>query len=308
MSRGYVSADVKSTSVRERLERERFEREEAAAQEAKLRPALDAYQETLRQLDKSQKDLVRQFYSRPVEIIRTEIRANHPNAVDEGLNVPEGRCDQETWQRVGSEWADSITARTGITLSVVAVARVFAYTIAQARAGKNMTTIAAWDVAYNRLHDAGAFSEDEIGFDESLHTVVAPPEPAPVPTMKDLMTADVGTQEGQRQARQIADDLYEQEVLPIYAEWRDFLYRTYSYVLTREDADLIEQWFQRTQSSRIDRRSYDAVRKHFVLNLHRWPMSMLSAEEQALIAIENVERLPNESDWAYRRRCQLARG
>ena len=306
---GYVNASAGSTSVRTRLERERYEREEREAAERKLKPLLDEQTNLLVQIDKGRKDLVRQFYGRDVSVVRDEVKVNHPLAVDEGLDVSEGRITEGQWNRALNDWVEHLTERTGITLNVVGLSRVVAYAVAQLRAGKDMSTAAAFNKCYNRLFDSGAFGQDEVGFDESLRIAVAPtpaPEPAPEPNIESLLATDAGTVEGRRAAHQIADSLYENEVVPLYSEWVDFIYQTYNHVVSRIDADKIEAWFQKTQKSRLDRRSWDEVRKYLVLTLNHWPMSMLSAEEQALIAIENVERRPNESDYAYRLRCQQA--
>jgi hypothetical protein len=311
MTTGYVSADVKSTSVRERLERERFIREEQEAQDRKLKPLLDEQQNLLRQVDAGQRDLVRQFYSRSIEVIRDEVKAKHPLSIDEGFSVATGPCSLDQWHKSGNEWLDSLTARTGITLSVNATARVFAYCAAQALAGKNMSTIAAWDAAYNRLFDSGAFGVDEIGFDESLRTQAVPapvPEPTPAPTMQDLMNVDCGTMDGQRQARQIADSLYERECGPLALEWVDSLRNNFGFVPTREQLDATRVWFERNNRSWLDRRSFDACRLAMI-SQGIFPETCWTDQDRANLAIESLERPIGMSDYEYRKRCQqLARG
>ncbi len=125
--------------------------------------------------------------------------------------------------------------------------------------------------------------------------------------MKDLLAVDAGTEEGRRTARQIGDALYEQEMLPLYREWIDLIYRTFNHVVTRKDADLVNAWFATNNKSWLRHESYNECRRYLV-SIHHWPDSMLTPEEKTLIAIESLPRSQGESDFSYRRRAQaLAR-
>jgi hypothetical protein len=308
---GYVNASAGSTSVRTRLERERYEREEREAAERKLKPLLDEQQNLLRQVHKGRKDLVRQFYGRDLTVVRDEVKANHPLSVDEELDVPEGRITEDQWNRALNDWTTNLTERTGITLNVAGLSRVVAYAVAQLRAGKNMSTLSAFDKSYNRLFDSGAFGQDEVGFDPALRTQVAPapaPEPTPAPTVDEVLAMPT-TKENERLVKEVIDNEYfKTDVSDIWYRWLRSLYDNFNgFSPSEEDKKyIVNVLFVKNNWNRLDPRSYDLARRAMCNEL-RWPASsLLTDKERSIAAIEDLQRLPNESDWSYRRRCQQA--
>lgn len=278
----------------DRQEREAAERKKEA-EEKPIREAQAAFSRTLVKLRAAQAENL--FINRSEELAAkcSPVPDHVPGTVEEIRQQI-----KDAFESLPQE-----LSREGMTLHACGLEKV--KKIAQLNPTIDIRQPANWRAIFDHANELGALKADDVTVPTPQPEPVKPPEHSDARTMDDLLAVDAGTQEGQRAAREIADDLYASEVAPLYQEWIDLIYRTFNHVVNRKDADLIAEWFATNNKSWLRHESYNECRRYLV-SIHHWPDSMLLPHERSLLEIETLPRLPGESDFSYRRRAQaLAR-
>jgi hypothetical protein len=215
-----------------------------------------------------------------------------PMARDLGLQVADGPTTKEEFQSSYLAFADNLTARTGYILSKAGHDRTMVFGRAQALAfGKAFTTEEAWLTAFFRLLSCHCYQDDEIGQDLSQKTYRDPEPvaaPAPSPTYDDLMKVD-GTREGFREARYIANKLYDrEEAMPVMTAWLFSLRDNFRFTPSEEVLQKIIDWFLRNNKSFLDRRAYDEARR-WAVKQKLFPFTCLTQDELVARQIEAAD-------------------
>lgn len=300
----------------QREEEARIAAEQAAEQrriEATERAKEDEINRPLREAAREQSERLAKFWSRPLPVISSfgldlcPVDPIGDYVMGESANVWDSQLDV----RAHKQFKADLESR-GCTLSSDGWNRLGGFLEAlRFHRQVSLASVANWRQALERLVSLGVFQPGEI-------SGYQPPQPVTEPaarhehndalTMKDLLAVDAGTQEGQRAARQIADDLYATEAAGLYQQWIDHIREHFGYSVTRKDATLIAEWFASNNKSWLQFDNFNQV-KRYLVSIHHWPESMLTREEKAILDIENLPRQAGESDFSYRRRAQaLARG
>jgi len=293
----------------------REEREQKAAEQKRIDDALmvpvRATEQELREAAREQSRKLALFWGRPLSTIASFPIDLCPVDIVGSYPTQTGPKDAKADAAAFRAFKDKLSSR-GVTLSDEGWSRLGSYLSAlNYHRQVSLADAKSWELAFARLYnDLGIFQatgEVQGELREEQPQPAARQEHNDAPTMKTLLAVDAGTQEGQRAARQIADDLYATEARPLVLQWERLLKSVFGYTVTPEDRKLIVNWFTTNNKSWLRHESFNECRRFFVAT-SRWPDSMLTPEEKALTAIENLPRSPGESDYSYRRRAQaLAR-
>jgi hypothetical protein len=294
----------------------REEREQKAAEqkriEAEQRAKEDEAMRPLREEARKQSERLKLFWSSPLDRIATfgveltlnDLVGDYPLQTE----PKDGKADTTAYRRFKEQLASR-----GVTLTEDGWTRLGTY-LASLYYHRNISLadVRSWELGFTRLYnDLGVFQatgevQGEFRSEPATEPAVRQ-EPAPALTMNDLMNVDAGTQEGRREAKRIADDLYSIQAAGLYQQWIDHIREKFGYSVTRKDADRIAEWFTTNNKSWLQFDNFNQV-KRYLVSIHHWPESMLTREEKAILDIENLPRLAGESDFSYRKRAQaLAR-
>jgi hypothetical protein len=142
-----------------------------------------------------------------------------------------------------------------------------------------------WRKIYDYMSDLGVFTSEDVTVAQPQAIAQRDPETEKRATMDDLMNLKVTGSRDLAAAQEIADQLYEREILPIYQQWADHLVRDHNYHLTREDADIIEKWFVRNNRNRLRHESYNEARR-WMISQGRWPETMSTSDERLVRLVE----------------------
>jgi hypothetical protein len=289
---------------RQAAEQRRIEAAQREREDELARPLREAVKESSRKLT--------MFWNKPLSVIRDfGVDLSPIDMIGDYIIMSEANVwDSQLDVRAHKQFKADLESR-GCTLSSDGWDRLGGFLEAlRFHRQISLAVVANWQQALDRLVSLGVFQPGEISGYQVPQPATEPAvrhERNDAPTMADLLAIDAGTQEGQRAARQIGDDLYVQEMLPLYREWIDLIRTAFGHVVTRKDADLINAWFAQNNKSWLRHESYNECRRYLV-SIHHWPDSMLTPEEKALTAIESLERPAGMSDYEYRKRAQaLAR-
>jgi hypothetical protein len=289
---------------------QRFLREEREEAEAKIAPLVAANVIALRQLRNETNDSLRRYWSQPrfaqpwTAEAGTKVLSEREFNEDNLLEVPAGKPSQEAVQSAGEAWFDSLGPRLGVSLSPEGFFRCMNFVIAQYCYGKDFSTVAAYDAAFNRLNEVGAFAPSEYTTDSNLVTVRPQAEPVAEPEadIADIEDLDLESRDGSKRAKQIVEELATNEAVPLIQEWIKFLQTTYNFTPSCEDLKQGNAWFQRNQKNYFSHEAYNEVRR-WMVSTRRWSETLLSPDE--LLARE-IEATPL-STASYDQRRDLIR-
>src|SRR6266436_120803 len=244
---------------------ERGEREAAArAKEAEEAPRKAAVAEYSRNLVKLRKAQAENLF-----IVPSEELAGICQLAPESV---EGSVEHITDQiRSAFEKMQRELASEGIILHASGLDKL--KRIAQLNSGVDIRLVGTWRKIYEHASSLNALDYSDVTVPQPVQPVVLPESSEKKPSLDDLMNLRVTGSRDLAVAKEIADQLYESEMLPIYQQWVEHLVRDHNYHLTREDADIVEKWFQRNNRNRLRHESYNEVRRYMVLGIRRWPRS-----------------------------------
>ena len=223
--------------------------------------------------------LVARFWSQPLDILKTRLR--------------EDAAYDELWLEKNSADVNSDEVYD----------RVMAFTT-------NLPDLTDEDERRFSLFVACQLLNDVVIDNESLKVMFArcaslglfkgsvPAEPHPQPrrepveqprktTVDDLLACD-DTREGQRRAREISNELWIEEWLPLAVDWTTSLQRHFGFTPTPDDLKKVSNWIEQNNLNRLDPRTYDAAR--------RWMASQAGGYWTA--ALTSVERHQQEIEGA----------
>jgi hypothetical protein len=255
---------------RERLARE--EAEAAAAEQRKFDDAQNDFSQTLRELNKSQKELTRELWGRPLDCIDNPDSWSGDLAVDTTIGLQNAAkrfdisTDASTLRAVAVGFELKMKELTGYTLNEDGAKRLLYFGFAQAIHGKDLTTVAAWSACFERLVECHCFDDGEIEFHEGAKKVVPRPAPTPVEQprpskMDELMATNVETREGRLQANRLAEELYFDQMAPLVRKWHASVKGNFGFEIPLEDMrTYVTDWFTRNNKSWLDHRAFDEFR------------------------------------------------
>jgi hypothetical protein len=266
---------------------ERMRREAEAEANAPILASIEQESAAVRQTQK----VFAAYWSQTVAEIQKDCEKNAA-AVDIFFEVPALRDSftVEDLQASFASWFDNAMPKNAYTLTQNGEGgpRLFLFGLVVARrSGCDMSNPAAWQAAFDRLRELDSFQPGEVAFDSSK--VQAEPEPvaAPVPLSE---------------RQQVVEDFYK-ETQPLHYAWLDSLYTnfngfrpskedlTYLYGTDAESRDPQKRgWFFRANKSLLDRRSYDAARRHMCA-IGTWDADrLLTADEKLSVSLEAIDQ------------------
>jgi len=134
-------------------------------------------------------------------------------------------------------------------------------------------------------------------------------EPEPRESLEDFESIDTTTtREGSRRAKNLAENLYVAEMLPIATAWVESIQKHYGFSPTPDDMKRVSNWIERNNLNRLAPQTYDAARRWMVASGY-WSESVLMEEEKFRLALEKIDlsRLTVQQRNELNRREQAAR-
>ena len=297
---------------RERLKRE--EQEAAAAEQRRFESVQNDFNQTLRELNKSQKQLTKELWGRPLDCIDNPASWSGDLAVDPTIGLQDAakpfdiQADASNLRAVAVEFELNAKELTGYTLNEEGAKRLLYFAFAQAIHGKDLTSVSAWVTCFERLLECDCFDDGEIEFHHAKKATPRPEpveQPQPEPTYADLEAIDVNTRAGARSAKEVAQALLYSEAKPIFQEWVNHLISRFGYHITESDATyILNELIPASNWSYTDRKTWDKVRLH-MCNSGRWDANrLLTADERKAKALEQTNTAamsPHERRELFRR-------
>lgn len=314
----YADAEKPTTTLRQfRADEARREQAEKDAEQRRVQAAQSDFERTLREVNKSQKELTQQLWGRPLDCIDNpdswsgELAADSTIALQDAVKRFDIHADASTLRAVAVQFELSMKELTGYTLNEDGAKRLLYFGFAQAIHGKDLTTVAAWVTCFERLVDCGCFDDGEIEFH---HAKNVEPRPQPVeqqepePTYADLDAQEAESREGRRASHRIADRLYNLETNEVAAAWSESLRTNFGLSLNQEQIKAVHEWFERNpMQSWVSHRSYDLCRLALVRN-GIFPPTATTAVERFSRELESLDltRMGFEQRQDLKRRQQAA--
>jgi hypothetical protein len=254
---------------RERLARE--EQEAAAAGQRRFQSVQNDFDQTLRELDKNQKELTQQLWGRPLDCIDNPASWSGDLAADPTIGLQDAvkrfdiQTDASNLRAVAVEFEVNAKELTGYLLNEDGAKRLLYFAFAQAIHGKDLMNVAAWVTCFERLLECGCFDDGEIEFHHAKKATPRPrpvEQPEPEPTYADLEAASE-----MRDIHRIADRLYNLQTNDIAAAWSQSLRTNFGLSLNQEQIKAVHEWFDANPTqSWVSHRSYDLCRLALVRN------------------------------------------
>jgi hypothetical protein len=262
--------------------REAWEAEKAAEKERAEAPIKAILEETQKAVRQTQK-VIAAYWSQPVAEIQKECEKNAA-AVDTLFEVPALRDSftVEDLQASFTSWFDNMSGAYTLSQSGEGGPRLFLFGLMAARrSGCDMSNPAAWQSAFDRLRDIGAFQPGEVAFDSSK--VAVEPEPVAAPQLS---------------ARQQLESDMHDEMAPIAQQWLASLKDRWDFRPSDSDIRLIfgtntlshnpdeRGLFFRLNLNPLRIQDYDKIRR-FMVNKSYWPEALRTVDE---LLSDEIER------------------
>ena len=274
-----------------------FVREEAVAEKKKLDAIAASANAERQKIAKAYVNLQKPFWSKPISQVVSKIEAAkgrrdllsayYWDVLLRGSEEPEGTQPSDPYA-VFKSWVESLPARTGFSLSIEGLLRFQNFVLVQSVVGGNLVNEGNMQLYMQTLVREEVFAANELTYDASL--IVKAPEPVRAPSVDDFESLNLSTDEGQRVGRQIADELYCDEMAPLANQWRQSVLQNFGFVVLYDDLKYMCDWFAATNKSYLDPRSYDAFRIMMVKSGRWYPAEkFLAHEEIKAAAIDKLD-------------------
>lgn len=146
-------------------------------------------------------------------------------------------------------------------------------------------------VMMNRCLSLGIF-EGHSSFDEAFAPQVTPRvKPRVEPrreSLEDFESIDTTTRDGSIRAKNLAENLYVEEMLPIATAWVTSIQKQWGFSPTSEDMRRVSDWIERNNLNRLAPQTYDAARRWLVASGY-WPESCLMETEKFNLSLESID-------------------
>jgi hypothetical protein len=221
----------------------------------------------------------------------------HDDSVFDNLFLPtsEETVDSNKIYDTIQTFLDDEVFKQGYSLGDISRRRFGLYVASQVNAGVIVNN-PALAVMFKRCFELGIFKDNSgTEFNNNLRAETPVKQPRvqkeiELPrraTMDDLLALG-DSQQDQRDARRIADELYFDERQPMVRAWFESLANNFGIVITHADADYCKKWFQRNNKSFLVAAHFNECRRHMVAS-HRWPVSCLTNLEAFELSLETIE-------------------
>jgi hypothetical protein len=280
-----------------RQSEDRKAREAEAAEQRRFQSVQDDFNQTLRELNKSQKQLTHELWGRPLDCIDNPASWSGDLAADPTIGLQDAvkpfdiQADASNLRAVAVEFELNAKELTGYTLNEDGAKRLLYFAFAQAIHGKDLTTVAAWVTCFERLLECDCFDAGEIEFHHAKKVVRPRVEEVEQPrreSLEDFESIDTTTRDGSRRAKNLAENLYVEEMLPIATAWVTSIQRHYGFSPTSEDMRRVSGWIERNNLNMLAPQTYDAARRWLVASGF-WPESCLTETEKFNLSLEAID-------------------
>jgi hypothetical protein len=291
-----------------------YKRRKAAEAKAEHEKTLREFEQVNTRLATEYFEVLRKFWSRDIPTlakVMSKREALEQMGCCDDIGLPTGTRDEAAAGKATRAFVAALPNR-GITLSDEGKTRFMMYIAAQLMGLDVAITEESLQTMLDRFISIDAFADGEITIDESKQPrKVVQPTPEPKVDLEALNIS--GNSEHERLARKTVTERMYAEGSPLHQEWMDHLYRRYAFVPTRADLEYLygttpgTGWFVRSNMSYVDRRSFDAAKRHMV-SVGKWPESLLSADELTSRWIESgaaLSTLDFDERQRLRKRIQL---
>lgn len=113
-------------------------------------------------------------------------------------------------------------------------------------------------------------------------------EPEPRESLDDFESIDTTSRDGSRRAKNLAENLYVEEMLPIATAWVTSIQKHYGFSPTPECLRRVSDWIERNNLNRLAPQTYDAARRWLVASGY-WPESCLTETEKFNLSLESID-------------------
>ena len=107
-------------------------------------------------------------------------------------------------------------------------------------------------------------------------------------SLGDFESIDTTTRDGSRRAKNLAENLYVEEMLPIATQWVESIQKHYGFSPTSEDLRRVSNWIERNNLNRLAHSTYDSARKWLVASGY-WPETCLMETEKFRLELEKLD-------------------
>ena len=130
------------------------------------------------------------------------------------------------------------------------------------------------------------------GTAELQRPAIQTPKPVEQPRRESLddfeLIDTTTTRDGSRRAKNLAENLYVEEFIPIATAWVTSIQKHYGFSPTSEDMRRVSMWISKNNLNRLAPVTYDAARRWLVASGF-WPESCLTETEKFNLSLESID-------------------
>jgi hypothetical protein len=286
--------------------REKLAREEAESA-ARLQSAIAEQQaqasRTIKACLETSAPLKARFWSQPLD--RLKVSLNDEDAYDE-LFLQKDSTDVDS-----NEIFDRVMAFvTNVPSLEMEDERRFSLYVACQVLNDVVVNDESLTVMFDRCVTLGIFKGRDVDFLRPVQPKPRAVQPEPQrESLDDFESIDTSSRDGSRRAKNLAENLYIEEFLPLARQWVQSLEKHYGFTPSSEDMRRVSDFIAKRNLSRLAPATYDAARI-FMCDAGYWNADKcLTETEKYLKYVESVDltRITHEQKQMLRRREMQAR-
>jgi len=293
------------TSIQRALEQspdyQKFLQEEAAEEAKKLKRIADEASAPLRKVNAAQRQLFVPMWSKPTPELIKLFNQSHSNPTllltmfwNVLLRPTTDRIfqDPNDAERIFQNFIQKTLPSQGWKLNPSGAMRLTTFVAVQIQAGGNEVTPENLQLWFNALQENGCF--DDQAAELSYSQPQPQPEPTRVPTVDDFENLNLSSDEGGRQGRRIAEELFGREARPIVQQWIASLLTRFKFDISQEQLNAVKAWMARRNKSALDLNALEDCRRSLV-RATIFPPTALDLDDLRAICFEKLETSDKES-------------
>jgi hypothetical protein len=206
-------------------------------------------------------------------------------------NEPTSQTEEE-FDAALDAYTDTVESRTGFRLNRGGYVRLTYLARIEWQHGveANQTTL---DTMLDTLLKHSCFADGEVDYDTGWKVTTVPVVPSVQPKNDSFENLSLLSDEGARQGRAIAQELYNQEAAPIVQRWCASLLTRFQFDISQEHLSAVQRWMERRNRSPRDWNALEDCRRSLV-RATIFPKTALDLDDLRAICLEKLDTSDKE--------------